>query len=150
MQGNDLGNQVVPRDILVWEGLLGLIPDPKVAALEAKYRKRKKWEQAVGCYEVNELLARKIWQVTWDINLEVDLVTHLGFDFALALQARMDRENMPFREVWAEDPNVLARSLILQPNFRTIYTANAEHQFTFGGKGRILDPTTAHLYFGAM
>lgn len=150
MQGNDLGNHVTPRDALVFEGLLGLLPDPKIAGQEAKYRKRKKWAEAVGCYEVNELLARKIWQVVWDTSLQVDLVTHLGHDFAHALEDRMERESMPFKGVWHEDPNVLARGLIVQPDIRTIYTGIAANQFTYGGKGRVLDPATAHLYFGAI
>lgn len=150
MQGNDLGNQVTPRDALVWEGLLGLLPDVRIVGMEAKYRKKRKWREAVSCYQVNELLARKIWQVTWDTSLRVDLITHLGHDFAEALQERMEQESMPFQHVWHEDPNVLGRSLVLQPDIRTIYTGITDHQFTYGGKGRVLDPTTAHLYFGAM
>lgn len=150
MRGNDLGNQVVPRDALVWEGLLGLIPDPKMARLEEKYRRRENWGEAVRCYEVNELLARKIWQVVWDTNMNVDLITHLGHPFARALYERMDQEHMPFSSVWHEDPNVLARGLAVQPDLRAIYTANPDHQFTFGAKGRIVSPDTAHLYFGAL
>lgn len=150
MKGNDLGNVVVPRDVLVFEGLLGLLPDEKIARQEEKFRRRKKWEDAVACYEINELLARKIWQVTWDYNLQVDLVTHIGREFATALEHRMEVESMPFRAVWYENPNVLARGLAVQPDIRTVYTANENHQFTFGKKGRIIHPTTAHLYFGAL
>lgn len=150
MKGNDLSNRVVPRDVVVWEGLVGLLPDPKVQGIEAKYRKRKRWDEAVACYEVNELLARKIWDITWRGYLQLDLITYLGNDFALSLEARMERENMPFSRVWATEPNILARSIVLQPDIRTIYDANPHHQFTYGGKGRILEPATAHLYLGAL
>ena len=135
---------------MVWEGLLGLLPDVKVQAIEAKFRKRKKWDEAVSCYEVNELLARKVWDITWRGFLQLDLITFLGNDFAKALESRMERENMPFSRVWATEPNVLARSIALQPDIRTIYVADPAQQFTFGGKGQVLDPTTAHYYLGAL
>ena len=150
MQGNDLANLVVPRDVIVWEGLVGLILDEKIAKQEIKFRAKRKWRDAVNCYEINELLARKIWQVTWDISLEVDLITYHGSDFAVALEERMDRESMPFRRVWSEKPNVLARTLMIQPDIRTVYDPFPDHQFTYGSKGRILQPETAHLYFGAL
>jgi hypothetical protein len=150
VKGNDLDNLVVPRDVLVWEGLLGLIPDRKVAMQEQKFRKRKKWEQAVACYTVNELLARKIWQLVWDRASELDLLTYHGIEFARALEERMDGESMPFRRVFSEEPNVYARSLAVQPDVRTVYDPFPDHQFLYGGKGRILAPETAHYMLGAM
>lgn len=150
MRGNDLGNKVVPRDVLVWEGLLGLLPDKKIEATEAKFRRKGKWHEAVACYEVNELLARKVWDLVWRFDFELDLLTYHGVSFAQALQERMDNENMPFRRVWSEQPNILARSLAIQPDIRTIYDPDPNHQFTYGSKGRVLQPETAHHYLGAL
>lgn len=150
MKGNDLANLVTPRDVLVFEGLLGLIPDAKVARQEQKFRKRKSWAQAVACYDINEMLARKVWDITWRFSLRVDLLTYHGYDFAKALEERMDNESMPFQRVWSEEPHLLARSLALQPDIRTVYDPFPDHQFFFGSKGRVLLPETAHLYFGAM
>lgn len=150
MKGNDLGNLVSPRDILVFEGLLGLIPDPKVAKQEAKFRGKKKWVEAVACYEINELLARKIWQMVWDYSLEIDLVTYHSHGFAKALEERMDRENLPVRRVWHEEPNVLARRLATMLDVRTIYDPFPDHQFLYGGKSRVISPDQAHYLFGSM
>jgi hypothetical protein len=150
MRGNDLGNLVVPRDVLVWEGLLGLIPDEKVARLEAKFRTKKKWEDALGCYETNEMLARKVWDLVFRYSIELDLLTYHGWEFANALEQRMDAESMPFRRVWAEHPNVLARRIATMPEIRTIYTPFPDQQFLYGGKGRVLLPETAHLLLGAL
>lgn len=150
MKGNDLGNLVVPRDVLVWEGLLGLIPDKRVAMQEQKFRAKEKWEQAVACYDVNEMLARKVWDLVWRYSFEIDLLTYHGHEFAKALEDRMDRENMPFRRVWSEQPNVLARRLATMPDVRTIYDPFPDHQFLYGGKGRVLEPESAHYLFGAL
>ena len=150
MKGNDLSNLVVPRDVLVWEGLFGLILDPKIRAMEQKYCDKGQWKYAVSCYEINELLARKVWDLTWRFNIEIDLLTYRGREFAVALAERMDNENLPFRRVWSEDPHVLARNLAITPDIRTIYHPDTDRQFLYGGKGRVLTPDTAHLYLGAM
>lgn len=149
MKGNDLDNLVVPRDVVVWEGLLGLLPDPKVAAQEEKFRRKGKWKQAVACYEVNEMLARKVWDLVWRFSFELDLLTYHGHQFAVELEERMDNEGMPFRRVWSEQPNILARRLSLQPDIRTVYDPDPAHQFTYGSKGRVLLPEQYNM-LGAM
>jgi hypothetical protein len=149
MLGNDLGNTVAPRDILVFEGLLGVIPDPKVAKQEVKFRAKKKWADALACYEINDLLAKKMWDMVWRYSLEIDLLTYHSHDFAKALEARMDRENIPVRRVWYEEPNVLARRLATMVDVRTIYDPFPDHQFLYGGRTRIISPEQA-LLFGSM
>lgn len=149
MKGNDLGNWVVPRDVLVWEGLLGLLPDPKVQALEARYRRRRKWDKAVACYEINELLARKIWDMSWRTGIRVDLITHLGYEFAEALKDRIDVEGIPFQQIWFETPAQLERRLSTLVDIRTIYHPDISRPFAYGGKGRVLSPDNAHYLFGA-
>lgn len=150
MRGNDLGNRIVPRDVLVWEGLLGLLPDERTRKQEAKFRSRRKWQQAVDLYQINEIMARKIWDLAWRFDVEVNLLTFLGPEFAEALEARViDRENLPLRHVWSERPDAFARSLAYQPDLRHVYDPDPAHQFLYGAKGRILSPDQAHL-FGAL
>ena len=136
--------------MVVFEGLFGLLPDVKIKGIEAKFQKRGKWKEAVGCYEINELLARKVWDLVWRFSIELDLLTYLGYDFAEALKERMDNERMPFSRVYHEQPQRLARSLATQVDIRTIYDPDPSHQFLYGGKGRILTPTDAHLLLGAL
>lgn len=153
MKGNDLANRPVPKDVLVFEGLLGVLPSDRIARVEAKFRRKGKWDQAVACYEINELLARKIMDLTWRQTgafIDLELITYLGYEFAVALGHRMDREGMPFSDVWYEDPNILARALSYRPDIRAVYDPDPEHQFRFGGKGRHLAPDTAHIYLGAL
>jgi hypothetical protein len=150
MKGNDLDNLIVPRDVLVWEGLLGLIPDKKIAEQEEKYRAKEKWKSAVACYEVNEMLARRLWDMSWRYSLEIDLLTYHGHPFAKALEDRIERENLPIRRVWSEEPNILARRLATMVDVRTVYDPFPDHQFLYGSRGRVLLPETAHLLFGSM
>lgn len=150
MKGNDLDNLVVPRDILVFEGLVGLIPDEKMARQEIKFREKEDWDEAVSCYDINELLARRVWDMVWRYSIEVDLLTYHGPGFASALEDRMERENLPFRRIFSELPSVLARRLATMVDVRTIYDPFPDHQFLYGSKGRILLPEKAHLLFGSL
>ena len=150
MKGNDLDNLVVPRDVLVFEGLLGVIPDRAVAKQEEKFREKKRWEDAVACYDINELLARRLWDMVWRYSIEIDLLTYHGIGFAKALEDRMERENLPLRRIWSEEPNVLARRLATMLDIRAIYDPFPDHQFLYGGRGRILLPDNAHLLFGSL
>lgn len=150
MKGNDLDNLVVPRDVLVFEGLLGIIPDPKTAKQEAKFREKKQWSQAVSCYEINEMLARRLWDMVWRYSIEIDLLTYHPQGFADELEKRMERENLPLRRIYSEDPGILARRLATMPDIRCIYDPFPDHQFLYGSKGRILLPENAHQLFGSL
>lgn len=150
MKGNDLANEVVPRDLLVFEGLLGLIPNEKVARAEAKFRAKGKWAKALACYETHEMLGRKVWDMAWRYSVEIDLITFLGRPFAFELEKRMENENMPFRRIWSEEPNILARRLATMPEVRTIYTPFPNQQLLFGSKGRYIQPGNAQYLFGSM
>ena len=136
--------------MLVFEGLLGVIPDEKVVRQEARFRAKKKWADALACYETNELLARKIWDMVWRYSLEIDLITYHPLGFAKVLEERMDRESLPVRRVYAEEPNLLARRLSTMPYLRTIYDPFPDHQFLYGSKGRIITPEQAPTLFGSM
>lgn len=146
MKGNDLDNAVVPRDVLVYEGLLGLLNTQKSVALATKWQKRGRWEKMVACFETNEMLARKIWDVTWRFSYEIDILTYLGDEFAAALTTRIkDQEGLPVRNVWFEDPYLLARRLVFTPNIRFVYDPDPNHQFVYGSKGRVMMPGDIHM-----
>lgn len=134
----------------MFEGLLGLLPDEKIARQEERFRSKKKWAEAVDCYDINELLARKVWDLVWRYSFEIDLLTYHGPGFARALEKRMDDDDMPFRRVWSEQPNILARKIAIMPSVRTIYDPYPEHRFLYGGKGRIIEVDKAHHLLGAM
>lgn len=149
MKNNDIANAVVPHDVIVFEGLLGLLPeDAKSIAAEEKFRRKRKWDKAVACYEMNEMLARKIWYMVWHHSAEYDVMTYLGKEFAEELEKRIEEEGLPIRRVFADDPYIFARSLILMPDVRTVYDPNPFNRFVFGKKGRVLLPDQFNMLGG--
>jgi hypothetical protein len=88
--------------------------------------------------------------MVWRYSLEIDLLTYHGPKFAKVLEERMERENLPLRRIWSEEPNILARRLATMPDIRCIYDPFPDHQFLYGSKGRVLLPETAHQLFGSL
>lgn len=140
MQGGDISNQVVPRLVIVFENLLGILPNKTAEAKAASFLKFKRWNRAVNVFEINEALARRIWDVTWRFDFSVDVITYVSEEFAEAVEKRLEREDIPVRSVWYTEPQVLARKLAYMPQVACVYDPNPHHQFTYGSKGRILDP----------
>jgi hypothetical protein len=146
MQGGDISNQVVARIVIVWDNLLGIIPSKPAEAKFSTYLRFKRWKKAVGLYEINEHLARGIWDLTWRHDFAVDVVTFIGGDpFAEAIEQRLEREGLPIGHVWYETPDSLARSLAYRPSVACVIHADTHHQLTFGSKGRLISPESPNL-----
>lgn len=150
MQGGDISNLVTPRLVVVWENLLGLLPDKTDEAKFAAYMRFRRWRRAVNTFQINEPLAQRIWDITYRMNFSVDVVTFLGGDdFADEVRERLDREGLPIGHVWFEEPHLLARSLSYRPDIACVFDADPRHTLTFGSKGRIVSAAVPDL-IGAM
>lgn len=149
MQGGDISNEVVPRLVIVFENLLGLLPSKVDEAKLASYLRFRRWKRAANLFTLNEMLAARIWDVTWRLNFSVDVITYIGPEFAEALEHRIDREGLPVGHVWHEDPYVLARKLAYMPHVACVYDPDPRHQFTYGSKGRLVSASNPNL-IGAM
>lgn len=150
MQGGDISNEVSPRLVVVWEGMLG-IPTEQPAAIKTWARKigRNKealLKRAVAEFEINEPLAKVIWDTVWRHQYSVDVVTYLGDPFARALEKRLDDENLPIGRVWAAVPHLLAREIAYMPDLAAIF--DNENYMVYGSKGRTL-PANATSLIGA-
>jgi hypothetical protein len=147
MQGGDISNEVVPRLVIAYEGMLGLLPekpDKYVTELVARKfgRRARMAQRTVDAYEINDALARVIWDTTWRHRYTVDVVTYLGEDAVAPLEARLDVEGLPIGRVWATTPDRLARRLPYMPDVAAVF--DNEHHLIYGSKGRMLPavPTT--------
>jgi hypothetical protein len=147
MQGGDISNEVVPRLVLAYEGMLGVLPEKPegyVHELVARKfgRRARMAKRTVDAYEINDALARVIWDTVWRFKYSVDVVTYLGEDAVEPLEARLDAEGLPIGRVWSTTPERLARRLPYMPDVAAIF--DNEHHLIFGSKGRSLPaaPTT--------
>lgn len=143
MQNGDLSSQVVPRLVLVFEGALGFLPESKLLAYNA-LGSQGDWWRAARCWDLHELMCRKIWDVVFRQSFQLEVVTYAGpDDFADALQVRFDEENLPISRTLASTPARMARRLAYAPDIAAVYDADRANAFKYGGKGRLL--TSVHL-----
>uniref|UniRef100_A0AAU3I998 Uncharacterized protein n=1 Tax=Streptomyces sp. NBC_01393 TaxID=2903851 RepID=A0AAU3I998_9ACTN len=152
MQGGDISNEVVPRLVIAYEGMLGILPEKPegyVQELVARKfgRRARQVQRTVDSYEINDMLARVIWDTVWRHKYSVDVVTYLGEDAVGPLEARLDVEGLPIGRVWSTTPERLARRLPYMPDVAAIF--DNEHHLLFGSKGRAL-PATPTTLIGAL
>lgn len=140
MEQGNISNEVSPRLLIVWENLLGLLPSKQHEVKARAYLKIKRHKAAVNTFVLNEELARRIWDITWRLKYSVDVITWIGPDFATALSARIDREDLPIGHVTYEDSQQFARKLAYLQHVAAIYDPDPSHRFTWGSRGRIVSP----------
>jgi hypothetical protein len=140
MQGGDISAEVPPRILVVFEGLIGLLPGRKAEAQFALYRRTHRYAKAAALFELNDAAVRRIWDMTWRHRHAVDAVTFLGEEFAEPLRDVMDREQVPIGHLTVTEPHLLARELAYRPDIVAVYDANPANALTYGAKGRHTNP----------
>ncbi len=148
MQHGDISNDVTARLLLVFEGLVANLPDEKARAKFDRYRKLHQWRRAVAFFEINEVMAKVIWDTTWRHNYSVDVVTFLGPEMVDEVEARVENWGLPVGRVWTEEKTMLARSLNYRPDVAGVFHTNPSDIFMFGSKGRLIDPSATSLLGG--
>lgn len=138
MLNGDLSNKVTPRLVLVFEGALGFLAAGNIQVYN-RFGTAGKWELAAACWDLNDLMCRKIWDVTYRQSFQLEVVTYAGpGEFASALQDRFDEESLPVSRTVASTPARMARRLAYAPDIAAVYDANREHALVYGSKGRYL------------
>jgi hypothetical protein len=125
VQGGDLSNELVPRLVLVFEHLVGVVPNSLEQVKFSGFVRTRRWKRAVNVLVVNDLL---------------EVVTFLHPDAVEPIADWIDREDLPVHRVWNTDPNKLARKIATMPDLAAIFDPDPAHQLTFGRKGRIINP----------
>ena len=135
MRNGDLGNSPVPRIVIVFENAIGFLPDDKRAEWK-RLSQEGKWHAVARLFELDQLMLRKISDLTFRFDISVDVVTYCGpSGFARALERVFERENVPVRIVQSTTPERMARRTSFEPDIRAIFDANPDHQLVYGRKG---------------
>lgn len=145
MMKGELSNTVLPRVYIVFEGLVGIIPDTKSKALEALHRKRRQWDKAVNQYVLNEPTKQGIRDVYFRYNFRVDILTFHGADFADAVRNKLDQKNLLFGDVVAYDEQELMHELIYDRSILAVLDPATERMLRWGSKGKLCSPEQLNL-----
>lgn len=139
MQNGNLSNIVQPRVLLVFEGALGFIDGNAVDEFN-KLASRGMWKEAWDLWEINDLMARKIWDVTKRQSVNVALCTYVSDDEAAAsgLQSWADEARLPIGQCFAVRPQSFARELSYMADVACVYDASYNTVAMLGSKARHL------------
>jgi hypothetical protein len=148
MQHGDISNETTARFLLVFEGLVGVLPDKRAEAKFSRAVRFKRWKAAVDQFHCNETCAKVIWDTVWRRNYAVDVVTFLGDEMVEHVEARMEHWDLPVGRVWTEDKYLLARSLNYRPDVIGVYHPTPGDALVYGSKGFLVDPSSPTLIGG--
>lgn len=139
MEGGDISNHILPKSLVVWENLIGIPPNTPLRMRSQLFGRVGKWEIAVNSYRPNSLAVAELIRVTYGGGRNVDLVTFLPKEAEHYVQVWLETWNIPGR-VEATTPTELARNIVYWPNVVRIYDPDESHGFTYGGRGRHVNP----------
>lgn len=145
MMKGELSTSVLPRIYIVFEGLVGILPDTKSKALEALHRKRKDWKKAANQYVLNEPTKQGLRDAYFRYNFRVDVLTFHGADFADAVRDRLDQKSLLFGDVVAYDQGELLHELTYDRSIMAVLDPAPERMLTWGSKGRLCSPEQLNL-----
>ena len=140
MEGNDLSNEIAPKLVFVFDGLVGRVPDED-ARLAEKYRKRRKWDLLARVYEVDTQMGAHLWDIVWRSRFSFDIVSFESADerWRDSLERLLDRANVPYSRLETyDDPNDFAQHMVYAPNILRVYHGRSDWWAKFGDKGDLI------------
>lgn len=146
MKRGELSNEILPRVYLVFEGLVGVLPDTKTLALEKLARKRKKWNQVAEYYRINTNTSVGIRDLYWRHHFRVDIVTFISPEFVSPIRDRLDSKNLLFGDVhYYENHIELSRDLTYDRSILGVLDPEPSHALSYGSRGRYCSPEQLNL-----
>lgn len=143
MLGGDISNEIAPRIILIFEGLVARLPDRAAAAKEQWYCRTRRWKKAVRMWEIEEITSKRMWDYSWRQHIQIDIVTYKPEEFADALGEYLDQASLPYGHLWSATPTQMARAMASLVNVIAVFDPNPAHANLYGPRGRII--TNPHV-----
>lgn len=136
MRKGELSSETLPRVYVVFENLIGLLPNPKDRIAEQVARKRKKWSQAADYYQLNINTSQGIRDLYWRQHFRVDVITFIDPGFVSAIRDKLDSRNLLFGDVHYYDKDLLLSDLTYDPAIIGVLDPDPQRILTWGSKGR--------------
>lgn len=140
MQGGDISNQLPPRWIVVFEGVIGVHPTDADRTRYEWWAKSRAWKRAVDTFQLEPHASKVLWDMVWRRDMKFDVATFLPTPRAGRLVTDwLDRYNLPVSGVWSyHDPSQLGQQLAYLPDVYAVVHANENNRFTYGDRGMLV------------
>lgn len=137
MQNGDLSNRTAPRVLIVFEGLIGHLPEENIDDY-TKYVNEERWDEAVHQFNLNNSVLNRVLYLTWSSDYNFHVVTWFPKEAGDAIQNRLEELSIPIRSVMSTTPEKLAKILVNNPDIVTVYDVVHQHVLTFGSKAKLV------------
>lgn len=133
MEKGDISNDIPPRLLFVFEGLVGKLTGTNMQR-ERAYVRLKRYKKAVNMWDIDDAALSHIWDAVWRHDLALDIVTFVPY--WEELRDRLDDEGVPYGHLrHYAHPDVLAMKLAYMPYVYRIYFAYPMRPHIFGDRG---------------
>ena len=138
MKDGDLAAKVAPRILIVFEGAIAFCND---SDKYAKLVGRRRFHRAMGYWELNDIVVRRLLWLYWQKDVNIEVVTYLGEDMVPEVDEFIG-ETIPCHRVWGTTPEDLGRKIAYMPDLACVYDPEPSRWLMYGSKGRFLDSVT--------
>lgn len=144
MLDNDISNEISPRFMFQWEGLIAryVEPDPYRKILHSWPRKAGKATYQINQFEFDGRMVAHLWDIQWRSRYSIDIVSFLGDWAEEPIKRRLDDAHIPYANFIMTTPERLARELAYMPHIYAVYFGDPNLALTFGGRGRHVPDAT--------
>lgn len=135
MEKGDISNEVPPRIIIIFNGLLGGIPRSRHTRVEL-LRAARRWRAVAEAYDIDLWTRTKLHDLTWRLHARIDCVLFDHEKVAEHMEKRFNRLNLCVANVYALDgPKDLVDRLPYMPEVLYVIHGNPEWTYSFGPRG---------------
>lgn len=151
MYKGDISNEIPPRFVVVFESLVASLNDVKSKRTFDKAVRHHNYRRAVQCFTVNDMVARHIWDITWNYKYAVDCATYLGPDFVEYIEEFIEEQRLPIYTVYSsKSPDIFARELNYRPDIARVFDGDPSHALMYGSKGQWVNPSEPNFFWGQL
>jgi|SRR6185437_5479253 len=136
MLNGDLSNQAAPRIYVVFDKLIGKLPEDSGNFYELI--DDKKYKDALDLMIIDHLMFNRLAYLCNKKNINVYLVTWMGHGMAEAVEDFMSGMGILVRGCIASAPVSLAKLIIQDETVIGVYDPDPDHSLTYGTKGRVV------------
>lgn len=136
MEHGDISNELPPRMLFVFEGLVAYCDQPRQEQASVKLRR---WKRAANLWEYDSLILKHLWDLQFRRNFRLDCITFKGEPFGEALQEKFDRDYVPFSNVYAMNEAQLQRRLASMIDVVRVFDPIPIRALAWGRKGEYVN-----------
>lgn len=136
MQDGDISNEVAPRLLVVFEGLIGQLDGPVHQKKHDFYVKTHAWRRAARMWTLDGFVLKRMWDYVYRLRQSLDIVTYLDEREAEHVHERLDELSYPFGGFIPTTLDGMVHGILLNPSVHAVFDGDPKRWLTYGGKGR--------------